>query len=853
MKAKKAYLGVAGILIAGLILGISLGRNFNQQKELPELSLLFKEEKPQILKEKPAQEEKLTQKSAPQKIAQKKERPEVIKLSQGQKEEEPLFIQRLKAARIEVKGYKQMDGLSKLVSEHYKKQGYPPLEREFKDVKDDKKVKPGEVLVKRVLFNDDGSYSVSYYKVKVKQGEEQEATDILRDDPEVYSAEQNVLIRAKLSVPLRLGVIEPPGSTIQYDPRFDKQWGLKKIEAERTWEIEKGNKSVKIAIIDSGVDMEHPDLKDNINKELSYDYINDDDDPSDEEELSHGTHVAGIIAGVGGNGIGVHGVMWYADIIVEKIFTQAVQDIAADVIANVITDAIDKGAKVINMSWGTQADLMQESETLKDAFEAAFSSDVILVAAAGNHKDVAYPAKYEEVIAVGGTDEEDKRWVDEVKDYTASPDTNPYYGQPYESAYGEKVDVSAPAKDIYSTITSPKPGEEAYAYLSGTSMASAFVSGLAGLLLAYKPDLSKEELIKAIKENVDEVNTEGDKSLGGRINAKKALEAIGGETSSEGKELKAVAYVGEKEKKEIEVNVGEEVQFYGDDSQAPEGYQLSDLRFQWDFGDGETSDEMNPKHKYNKEGKYIPILVISLGETLDSDYVTVKVGEETDNKIHITGRVTKEGKPQRGVTVEMRLKDKDGQEVSRVSKQTDENGNYEIVFEVADSSAEYSVDLLKPKYEENILTGLKAGDSKTYAIELNSGGVSIPRGEGEAGDNGGGEKRGGRTKEDICQDLWVFYYSQTYYQGQGRKHAVGKCKEAWKQAQELGCDWTKSKSADKCGTEQDEFCGEKNKPACPSGKLACDQLSGEWKCVNGGEGDGDTPSHPSPEIPGPGF
>jgi len=791
MKAKKLGL-IGGIIILAVLLGIGLRLQFKHEGP-PELT--------QLIKEEPVKPGKSEAKLSPPAQVEVKQEPQVPsrieKIEVKQEEKEPLFIQKLKAAGIEVKEYKEMSAMGKLMNEYYKNQGYPRLEREFNTQIPEGEA-TGRIIVKEIDWNDDGSYSVRYYTVRVGDGQEVSAIENLKDEPSVVGAEPDFKIKIQSAVKLYTG--NPPDR--EYDPFFENQWGLTAIKAPQAWEEVEGSKDIKIAILDSGVDLEHPDLVDNVDLNLSCDYINDDAQPEDEHPQSHGTHIAGIIAGKGFNGIGIHGVMNSATLIIHKILKGEVTDVPIITLASTISQAIVKGARVINMSWVAEDDLMAESATLKDIFESAFNNEqVLLVAAAGNGGKVLYPAKYPKVLSVGGVDEDGN-----VVGFEESKDGL--------EDYLSEVDVLAPGVNIYSTVVRKDDGseEDGYGYLSGTSQAAAFVSGLAGLLLAKNPDLTKEELKQIITENAEDAFGLGK----GLINAQSAVGGVTGGGGGEDKELQAVAYVGEKGQKEITVQVGDEVQFYGDESQAPEGYEVRELNFQWDFGDGVASDEINPAHTYQEAGEYTVFLVVSVGDESDADFVTVNVedanteifgvvkdeegnpvegatvvlkynivydeegrvtecevkelltdengeysilfnienfqtvkisackayaeGYATEEKelkinpgekrrvdftlykvpkdqIWVQGKVYDEnGNPQEGVTVWMRLKNKDGVGVVYTNAISDEKGNYKIVFEVPDPAAKYDVDLLEPEEKENILTDVEGGNSYTYNI-----------------------------------------------------------------------------------------------------------------------------------------
>lgn len=735
MKAKAKKLGlIAGIFVLAVLIVIGLKMQFKKEAP-PDLTQLLKEEPVKMVKQqevKPSEEQQIQVK---QEKAQPREIAKIIEVKQ--KEEEPLFIQRLKASGVEVKEYKEMQAMGKLMNEYYKNQGYPRLEREFNaQVPEGKGT--GEIIVKEVNWNDDGSYNVRYYTVKVGDGQESTAIDALKDESSVVTAEPNLKIRIQSAVNIYTDNPSDNNSPDkEYDPFFEKQWGLKAIKAPQAWEYTEGSKDIKIAILDSGIDLGHPDLIDNVDLSLSCDYIRDDNEPEDEHPQSHGTHIAGIIAGVGFNGIGIHGVMNKATLIIHKILIGDETEVPIISLASTISQAIVKGARVINMSWVTETDLMAESAILKDIFQQAFANDkLVLVAAAGNKGKVLYPAKYSEVLSVGGVDQDGNVYGFEGGKKKGSQ----------LEEYLKEVDILAPGVDIYSTMVRKNDGsdEDGYGYLSGTSQAAAFVSGVIGLLLAKNPDLTRDEIIQRITENTDEV--EGLNK--GMINTQKAIEAVRS-SGGGGGEFEAVAYVGEKGKKEITVNVGEEVQFYGDESIPPEGYELSDLNFQWDFGDGETSDEINPTHIYQEAGNYTVILVVSLGEDSSSDSVTVNVEEagSEGNQPPVINAINyepQEPKPGEEITFTADASDPDGQitkyewnfgdgntaEGEEVRHTYENEGTYTVKLTVTDDkgeTAEKTVDVEVKEEEEKppLNEYWIKGTLKSFGEPVKDGSVSL--------------------------------------------------------------------------------------------------------------------------------
>lgn len=280
------------------------------------------------------------------------------------------------------------------------------------------------------------------------------------------------------------------------DPYFGEQYGLEKLSAISGWDIEDGtSNNVIVAVIDTGVDISHPDLSSKIVQ--GYDFANKDSNPQDDQ--GHGTHVAGIIAADTNNGKGVSGVSWGAKIMPVKVLGSDGSGNDFDIAKGIIY-AADNGAKVINLSIGGP----WYSSTLADAVYYAYSKGVIVVAAAGNDGDntINYPAGYDNVIGVAATDQNDKR---------AS-----------FSNYNSTVDVSAPGVEILSTYYD---GSHSYAYMSGTSMATPHAAGFAAVLLSNNPNLSPDNVENQMKTRSDDLGVAGrDNYYGyGRLNLNYAL------------------------------------------------------------------------------------------------------------------------------------------------------------------------------------------------------------------------------------------------------------------------------------------------------------------------------------------
>ncbi len=325
--------------------------------------------------------------------------------------------------------------------------------------------------------------------------------------------------------------------TAPKDPKYKDQWGLRAIG----WEKARGKFSrgggVIIAIVDSGVDYNHEDLKDNIWINLEEasgsegvdddgngyvddirgwdftdaptlpgvgDYLEPDNDPMDES--GHGTHVAGIAGAVADNNLGIAGVCPDCKIMALRagLNLSLGAFLEDDDVASAIVYAADNGADVINMSWGDP----RPSPLMRDVIEYAYQLGVVLVASAGNEaaEGLFYPAGFDKTIAVGAID---------VRSQVAS-----------FSNFGWNLDVVAPGVAI---ISAGLGG--GYVLLSGTSMAAPFVSGLAGLLLSQDPGLSPEELRMAVASSALDIQSPIDsigevwdaRSGSGAIDVEKAL------------------------------------------------------------------------------------------------------------------------------------------------------------------------------------------------------------------------------------------------------------------------------------------------------------------------------------------
>lgn len=295
------------------------------------------------------------------------------------------------------------------------------------------------------------------------------------------------------------------------DTRFNEMWNLPKMKMPEAWDVNTGSKNVIVGVIDTGVDENHPDLVDNIVEVKKFVGCGDGD------QVGHGTHTAGTVGAVGNNSKGIVGVNWQVGLLILKASCDGSFPLSA--VSQSINYAVQRGAKVINMSLGGPS----LSKTLTNAISMAVKSGTVVVAAAGNspgpNADRLYPASDPNVITVSATGPSD-----ELASY---------------SSYGNAVDVAAPGGNapggsrnctVPLCILSTWPG--GYKAIEGTSMAAPHVAGLIGLMYAKDSTLTPSRAKTILESTADDLGLPGrDTKFGsGRINAKKALDAVLGTT-----------------------------------------------------------------------------------------------------------------------------------------------------------------------------------------------------------------------------------------------------------------------------------------------------------------------------------
>lgn len=254
----------------------------------------------------------------------------------------------------------------------------------------------------------------------------------------------------------------PCASVNPNDPYYNQQWNLNSMNLPLAWSVTTGTDIVTIAVIDTGVDFSHEDLSGIFVS--GYDFVERDDHPQDED--GHGTHVVGIIAALTNNNKGVAGVAWGQRVKIMPLRIIGKDGSGTDFdFAKAVVHAVDRGAKIINVSLGASG----SSAVAYAAVRYAYQNDVVLVCAAGNENGpVNYPAAYSETIAVGAV--------------TASGTRASY------SNFGPQLDIVAPGGDAQTPILSTYPvylhPYAKYIGSIGTSMAAPHVTGLIALMIS---------------------------------------------------------------------------------------------------------------------------------------------------------------------------------------------------------------------------------------------------------------------------------------------------------------------------------------------------------------------------------
>lgn len=295
--------------------------------------------------------------------------------------------------------------------------------------------------------------------------------------------------------------VEPVGigrlEAVPNDPRYAEQWALDTIRASDAWDRQKGADTVRITVVDTGCDKNHPDLAPRLKGGWDFcekpwvpsgvvrtgDFTSPDDDPQDEN--GHGTSMAGIIGAATNNGLGVAGVTWAGEIYAARCVCRAINPdgtIYAGLNTDEMAKAIQWGGAVSHVISVSLISLFGDTKHVRDAVNYALQAKTVVVASMGNDGSniVRYPAAYPGVIAVGAIQRQGYPW-------------------PFSNT-GFHISVSAPGSniltlDLYSTFGSPQ-----YSVGSGTSQAAAFVAGVAALVLSCNMSLTPAEVKQIIED-----------------------------------------------------------------------------------------------------------------------------------------------------------------------------------------------------------------------------------------------------------------------------------------------------------------------------------------------------------------
>ncbi|MFV9510496.1 S8 family serine peptidase [Tepidibacillus sp. LV47] len=371
------------------------------------------------------------------------------------------------------------------------------VEKKIFHLRTNAKYKPGEVIVK---FKDNIPSKSILKKLNTYQSYQLKKTPL---NARIISIPKGKKIEEFINELIRDPDVDYAQPNYSYkpffipnDPGYSKQWYLPKVQVPEAWDKLPQNGTVTyVAVIDNGVDINHPDLRNNILFD-NYNAVNPTVPIDISQTNGHGTIVAGIIGATINNAEGISGISPNVKIMPINVFTG--EEAYEEDIANGIYYAVNHHAKVINLSLGTY----DYGFALKEAIDYAYAKGVVVVAAAGNdNTDLpSYPASFANVISVGATDENDQK--------------------AQFSNYGSTIDVVAPGTNILSTAPNGQ-----YAIASGTSMASPIVAATAALLLSKNPNLTVDEVTTILLHSARDIGDIGaDDTYGyGIINANHAI------------------------------------------------------------------------------------------------------------------------------------------------------------------------------------------------------------------------------------------------------------------------------------------------------------------------------------------
>lgn len=370
-----------------------------------------------------------------------------------------------------------------------------------------------------------GDNGISGYLLAVPEGQEWAVLEQLLQAPDVAFVTPNWLVFAATpdvdetsTEEADAAVAEPEQPFPVNDPRYEAdQWYLQRISASRAWSLAYGGGfagnlgTVQVAIIDSGIDVNHPEFRGRLM--TGYNYLAPGAPPVD--DYGHGTHVAGLLGAVANNAGGIAGVAPKVRIDARKVLNSQGSGTISNV-SRAIREAADSGAEIINLSLESSA----PNPTMEAAVKYAHSKGSLLIAAAGNFypSPVSWPAAYGDVIAVAATNYNDKHAT-------------------YSNA-GSQVELAAPGGERALSILSTWPGnvkcrdkaaiiaQSDYCTSEGTSMAAAIVSGAAALIKSVRPDYTAEQIRQLLRTTTTPLSESATLVGSGRLDVHTALRTV---------------------------------------------------------------------------------------------------------------------------------------------------------------------------------------------------------------------------------------------------------------------------------------------------------------------------------------
>jgi subtilisin family serine protease len=375
------------------------------------------------------------------------------------------------------------------------------------------------------------------------------------------------------------------------DNFFDLQWHHQNINSPLAWDTTTGSNSVLVAVCDTGFDTDHPDLQNNLRLGLAYNA--QENNTYIEDVAGHGTGTAGTLGAVGNNSVGVAGVNWDVDIIPVRIAISDSNNSAyISTMATCIEYAADKGARVVNLSYGGI-----ESATINAAAQYLRDRNGLLFMSAGNSGS-EYPSypDYVSFVGVGATDQNNLK-----ADF---------------SDWGNYVDITAPGVDIATTYLN---GE--YVYYSGTSFSSPVTAGVAALMVAANPSLTPNEIEQGLFSSAVDLGVAGDDNVYGHglVNASGAVQYAMNVATA----FPPTAVI---TSNQDSLPFGSTFEFSAANSTDTDG---SIVDYQWSFGDGTSAETATVEHTYAASGAYQVNLTVTDNDGFsDSASVIVQVTNE---------------------------------------------------------------------------------------------------------------------------------------------------------------------------------------------------------------------------------